>query len=139
MDVFVYGTLRDKSILEAVIGHPVARVTPARIRGYEARLVLGHDFPMIRPAPQGQAEGLILHDLDPADVAALNNFEGTTYTLEPMAVTCLNGQEHTALVYVDTGIYEDGGPFDLDIWASQLRQGFVEKFMKGRGFGQPAD
>jgi len=139
MDVFVYGTLQDAAIREAVIGHGVPRVTPARIKGYEARLVRGGDFPMIRPSLAGVVEGLILHDLSEEDVAALDKFEGDTYSLKNMMAVLPDGREQAVRVYVDSGVYEDGGPFELESWARELRQGFIETFMRGRGFDKPAD
>ncbi|XDZ64630.1 gamma-glutamylcyclotransferase family protein [Alphaproteobacteria bacterium LSUCC0684] len=139
MDVFVYGTLRDTAIREVVIGHAVPRVTPSLIRGYQARLVRGGDFPMIRPSPDGVVEGLILHDLSQEDIDALDKFEGDTYSLEVMMAVLPDGREQAVRVYVDSGVYEDGGPFELERWARELRQGFIETFMGGRGFGRPAD
>jgi len=137
MDIFVYGTLRDASIRDAVLGHAVSRVTPATIRGYEARLVRGHDFPIIRPFPESMTKGEILHDLSEEDVYALDKFEGDTYDRKDMTALLQDGREQTVNVYVDCGIYEDGGPFDLDQWVSNMRHGFISTFMGDRGFAKP--
>ena len=94
---------------------------------------------MIRPVAGGEVEGLILHDLAPEDVAALDKFEGATYSLKEMTAILPDGREHPVMVYVDCGIYEDGGPFVLESWAGDLRRGFIDRFMKGRGFDEPAN
>jgi len=139
MDIFVYGTLRDASIRDALLGHSVSRVTPSTITGFQARLVRGRDFPIIRPSPGGTTIGLILHDLSEEDVCALDKFEGDTYDLKDMTASLPDGQEQTVKVYVDCGVYEDGGPFDFDQWVSTMRHGFIETFMGDRGFVKPTN
>ncbi|MGC6485728.1 MAG: gamma-glutamylcyclotransferase family protein [Candidatus Puniceispirillales bacterium] len=136
MTVFVYGTLRDPGVLNAVLGHDNAAAVPGCVEGYVARLALGHHFPMLRPMPDGRAEGLLLTNLNDADIAALDAFEGETYRRQPMTVILADGSV-TADIYIDDGSYDDGGPFDLAVWESHHRDRFISSFMELRGFDRP--
>lgn len=141
MDIFVYGTLRDKGVREAVLGHPVAKIIPARIIGYSQRWVKGEAFPMIRPYENQTAEGMILCGLSDADVDKLDRFEGVNYQRQPLTAVDDDGNEHQVEVYHDISQYgaqyEDGGFFDLDDWAARSRDDFISNFMQSRGFDAP--
>lgn len=137
MDIFVYGTLRDRGVREAVLGHPVAMTIAARKPDYAQRLVKGRSFPMLKPRAGSVAEGLILCDLSEDDIAALDAFEGETYRRRASSVVDDDGKQRQVYIYEETAGYEDGGAFDLDDWAHRLRDDFISGFMKKRGFNAP--
>ena len=137
MAVFVYGTLRDRGVLNAVLGHDRAEGLAAWIDDHVALLARGHHFPMLRPAPDGRAEGVVLTNLSAADIAALDAFEGETYQRRTMSVTTANGPI-AADIYIDDGSYEDGGLFDLAAWELNHRDSFIDSFMEARGFDKPS-
>ena len=136
MLAFVYGTLRDRGVLNAVLGHDAAIASPGWIDDHAALLAKGHHFPMLRPLDGARAEGLLLTNLTDADITALDAFEGETYQRQPMTVETDHGTA-TADVYIDDGSYEDGGLFDLAQWEANHRDRFISSFMEGRGFDKP--
>ena len=141
MAVFVYGTLRDRGVLNAVLGHDGAAGLPAWIDDHVALLARGHNFPMLRPdtdgRADGRAEGVLLTNLSAADIAALDAFEGETYQRRTMTVMTASGQVE-ADIYIDDGSYEDGGVFDLAEWELNHRDSFIDHFMEARGFDKPS-
>lgn len=136
MTVFVYGTLRDRTVLATVLGHDRTESQKAWIDGYGARLVKGEHFPMLRPIPGQRAEGLLLTNLNEDDLKALDAFEGETYPRTPMVVSTETGQVNAG-IYIDDGSYDDGGPFVLADWEANHRAFFINSFMEPRGFGKP--
>lgn len=135
--IFVYGTLRDSGVRDAVLGHPVQRLTKAFISDHAARLVKNETWPMLKPMAGATAEGLILHDLDDADLAALDAFEGSSYQRVSTLVFTDSGVQEKVWLYQETAGYEDGGPFVLEDWRRQHRAGFISRFMQDRGFPAP--
>jgi gamma-glutamylcyclotransferase (GGCT)/AIG2-like uncharacterized protein YtfP len=127
MTVFVYGTLRDPSILNAVLGHDRVLSVKGWADGYAARLAYGHPFPMLRPMADSSAEGLLLLNLDEADIAALDSFEGETYQRQAIMIRSENGKEY-ADIYIDDGSYSDGGVFILSEWKMSHRDKFITSF-----------
>ena len=139
MDIFVYGTLRDEGVRNAVLGHGVARVEKASKPGYSQRWVKGATYPMIKPMEGEVAQGVILCDLPEADVARLDEFEGENYQRRPSTAIAEDGSERDVYIYEETAGFEDGGFFDLADWAARWRDDFIAGFMKGRGFDGPED
>ena len=141
MAVFVYGTLRDRGVLDAVLGHDSAEGQTAWIDDHVALLAKGHHFPMLRPDPDGRADGradgVLLTNLSTADITALDAFEGDTYQRKTMTVMTAAGQIE-ADIYIDDGSYEDGGVFDLTEWEMNHRDSFINSFMEARGFDKPS-
>lgn len=80
--LFVYGTLCDPGVAEAVLGEawPRWRPVPARLEGHAARYAEGEHFPVLT-AGGGGAEGWLLHDVTEAAWARLLYYEDTDYSL----------------------------------------------------------
>lgn len=120
-NLFVYGTLRHVPLLEAVLQRTVPK--DARVSGlladHQICAVKGADFPILQPGTVG-ASGLLLLQLDDADVARLRFYEGSYgYDLEPVSVRS-DGHTFEAQVfrcYVDT--WTPQGAWSLDNWAEQ--------------------
>lgn len=124
--MFVYGTLRDVPLLEAVVGHPVtaAERGVARLGGYAARWAVGQAFPVLVPAPGAVAEGLLLTGLDAQDMARLAFYEGGFgYHLETVTVQSEAGSTPAQVWFADDGLWQAGAAFDLADW--QARWGAI--------------
>jgi ADP-ribose pyrophosphatase len=124
--LFVYGTLRDMALLEAVLGHPlpVAQRRAARLEGYAACWAVGQAFPVLLPAPDAEAEGLLLTGLDAQDMARLTFYEGGFgYHLETVTVQSAAGSARAQVWIADDGLWQAGAAFDLADW--QARWGAI--------------
>lgn len=77
--LFVYGTLGDPTLVRELIGR-VPRSEPAQIRGFR-RLTPAGAYPYIVPAPGHVVHGMLLRNLDPPALAAMDRYEdeGTLY------------------------------------------------------------
>ncbi len=139
MDIFVYGTLRDEGVRNAVLGHPVPSVMHAHKPDYSARLVKNETYPMIKPMPGMQADGLILMGLGAEDIATLDRFEGEHYERQATDVTLEDGRQYQTDMYVEIAGRDEDGPFDLDDWLTTKREDFISSFMQNRGFERPDD
>lgn len=111
-DIFVFGTLRDLSLLEIVLGQ-----LPERREGWllGARTVCaaGHDFPISIPAaPSDRSPGLLLIGLSADDIARLDFYEdGFGYLRRTATVTCADGTLRQAQLYRPTDdALRPGGP-----------------------------
>ena len=78
MDLFVYGTLMVAEVMHRVCGH-TGRPQSAVLRDYRRWRLRGEVYPAIVPDVRGQVEGLLHRGLQPAQIAALDAFEGDFY------------------------------------------------------------
>ena len=139
MDIFVYGTLRDEGVRNAVLGHPVEAFEPALKPDHSARLVKGEAYPMIKPMTGMNAEGMILKGLSADDIAILDRFEGENYQRIATNVMLADGTVFETEMYVEIAGRDEDGPFDLEGWLVSKREDFIQSFMQGRGFDRPKD
>ena len=97
--LFVYGTLRCSDIMEKVTGR---KATPmaASLKGYVVRCVKDDVYPGMVPMPEAMAEGGVYFDLEDADFAALDTFEGEMYDRRKVAVDLSDGRSETVYAYV---------------------------------------
>lgn len=99
MRVFVYGTLLDPACVERVTG----RRYPSRLATLHgwARTIGEHGYPEIRPAADGEVEGLILDDIDDDALRALDAYEdeGRLYRRLSVSVS-VDGHPTTCDAYV---------------------------------------
>jgi len=107
LGLFVYGSLLWPDRRKEVLGHEV-RVTPARLAGWRVRS--GRYLYIVEEA-SAVTMGLILHDLDAADWAALDSYEDLPrlYTREPIEVTGEDGAPVRAWIYLPTAVVKSGG------------------------------
>jgi hypothetical protein len=74
--VFAYGSLVDPRCLDDVLGHRHAgERLPARLNGYERISAPDYAFPYIVAAEGRSVEGVLVMDLSPYDIEALDRYE----------------------------------------------------------------
>ncbi len=118
-NLFFYGSLRHKPLLEIVLGRAANTldIKAAFLPGYAAFAVTEGPFPMIAPHSTGAAEGLLVRGLSDADIARLDFYEGSfAYDLVEMMLA--DGQ--SAEVYLpEPDMWTAQGPWSLAEWESK--------------------
>lgn len=118
--LFVYGTLRDRDLLAAVLGRrPDARtIAPALAPGYRVVFYPGRLYPALVAAPGGGAEGEIVLGLGRFDLRVLDAFESEyRRAIVPVLV---EGEMHEADCYLPAEpVNRDGEPWSLLHWQAE--------------------
>ena len=88
--LFVYGTLKDPAVQQAVFGR-VVEGTPDALEGYHrGEITLGSRvYPIIRPDEGSQVEGRVL-EVTLQELALIDRYEGSDY--QRVQVTLKSGQ-----------------------------------------------
>lgn len=91
--IFFYGSLRDRQMLELVLGRavPGSALEPATAEGHAAFLLVDEDYPVLVPAEGRHAEGLLFHEPTEEDLARIRFFEEEEYALGPITVRTARG------------------------------------------------
>lgn len=128
--LFVYGTLRDADVRTLVLGR---RLAPAALQaamapGYEAVYLRGRLYPALRRAPGAAAgagaEGLLVSGLAPAELAALDAFEGVEYRRGPIDLI-VSGQPAAADVYWPAVEPGEAAAWRLEEWVRRHKAAFL--------------
>lgn len=118
-NLFLYGTLRYIPLLEIVMGRPLddLQISQDLLLDHAAMAVVEGPFPMIIPAANSQAQGLVLRGLSAQDVARLSYYEaGFAYDLRP--VTLASGAQ-AEVYFPRQGAWTHDGPWDLGAWVEK--------------------
>lgn len=116
--LFFYGTLCHLPLLRAVLGHDVAP-EPAVLPGHAVFWAQGQAFPLIQLVPGGRAEGVLLRDPTPQDVARLNFYEGGFgYVRREVAVLAPGGAVAARVYFPPDGQWQPGRAWSLTDWAA---------------------
>lgn len=126
MNVFTYGSLMFDQVWSRVVRGNYRRAE-AVLPGHERRAVRGETYPGVIAAPGASVAGVVYFDVAAADLARLDDFEGSPYERRSVVLE-LAGQELPAEVYLirDPGRLEDS-PWDV---AGFERAGIFE-FLSG--------
>lgn len=91
--LFFFGTLRDRTMLEIVLGRAIdaADIRDAEAPGFSARAFAEEAYPHLAPDPGGRARGCVVSNLSAADLARLEFFEEDEYGLAPITVETAGG------------------------------------------------
>ncbi len=109
--LFVYGTLRDPDIVEAVLGRQLrpGDALPATAPGFVAVPYPHRHYPALVRRPGGSAEGFVLLRLSPFEWDLLDAYEGAEYARGLLAV--MIGEElHEAFAYLPTTTITPNAP-----------------------------
>ncbi len=135
-DLFLYGTLRYRPLLEVVLGR-TPRGLPARLAGHRAHWAEGQPFPLLVAAPGASAEGLLLGGLSEGELARLDYYEGGFgFALREVTVQTPEGPRRARAWFAREGVWRPGAPFDLDDWArrwGEMSVSAAAEYMEGFG------
>ncbi len=98
--VFTYGSLMFPQVWQRVVRGDY-RSAPARADDYVRYALAGETYPGMVVQPGASVQGVLYFGVDPADVAALDAFEGAEYRRDAISVTFDSGEA----VMADTYIY----------------------------------
>mgnify|MGYP006115197221 FL=1 len=132
MNIFIFGTLMDKALLEIVLGRKVELVS-ATLKDYGVFKVMDADYPVMIKSVGLVANGIILNELTKIDILRTNFYEHIfDYFLKPVQVL---SQE----VLIDTQVYMPSKmiprleePWSLKDWqevSGERTHGFAKKVM----------
>jgi len=118
--LFVYGTLRDPDVLEALLGHPLPdhQRLDATARGFAAVQYPGRVYPALIAVPDGDAPGLLLHGLTAIELRILDAFEGDEYRRDTIAVQTPSGTIKAGVYLPIAAIGANATPWTLDQWTA---------------------
>jgi len=132
MNIFIFGTLMDKALLEIVLGRKVELVS-ATLKDYGVFKVMDADYPVMIKSVGLVANGIILNELTKMDILRTDFYEHIfDYFLKPVQVL---SQE----ILIDTQVYMPSKviprleePWSLKDWqevSGERTHGFAKKVM----------
>jgi len=130
-DLFFYGTLRDATVRQIVLGLniPSAQIEPAVLEGYRCAPVDDGRFPALVRSVADSAQGTLVRNV-PIDAAIrVSHFEGEVadYAVAGVDVRLESGHTVPAWVYFPTkSLHLCEGYWSIEEWQQTHRAGFVE-------------
>ncbi|WP_372574467.1 NUDIX domain-containing protein [Ruegeria jejuensis] len=125
-NLFFYGTLRHRPLLEIVLGCSTEQIdlVPAHLPDHAVHAVTGQPFPMILPAAGQSAPGLLVRGLSVEDLNRIEFYEGGfDYALSVRQVICEDGSSAAAeLFFPDPDLWQPGALWSLQGWVSEWGQ-----------------
>ena len=127
-DLFFYGTLRHRPLLQRVLGRALDGVDliPARLPGHRCAWALDQSgrvqsFPVVEPDRAAAAPGLLARGLGAEDIARLDFYEGGFgYDLLKCPVEPETGAATRARVYIPRpGVWGAGADWSLADWQAR--------------------
>ena len=97
--VFTYGSLMFPDVWERVV-RGTYRNAPARLDGHARFEIAGETYPGMIVRAGAAVEGVLYFDVSPADIAALDAFEGSEYRRTTVKVTLASGEAVEAGTYL---------------------------------------
>ena len=105
-DLFAYGTLADPALLNQLIGRAPAHVD-ATLPDHAAWWVTGCEYPGLVAAPGAATRGRLLLDLNAAELARIDRYEGEEYHRVVVVVVDIAGGRRPALTYLFRDRFRD--------------------------------
>jgi len=118
-NLFFYGTLRHRPLLDLVLGAGVHKldIIDARLKGYGVYGVAEGPFPMIQPEDDGVAQGLLVKGLSATEVARLNFYEGS-FAYDLVDATLEDGTP-AQFYFPQPGQWTATQPWSLEAWVAE--------------------
>ena len=101
MNLFVYGTLMDREIMQIVTGGLFSSAK-ATLQGYVRKQVVGEVYPAIDRRQGHDVVGILYYDLSESALKKLDCFEGDQYDRCGVSVSLQDSQLADAQAYVFT-------------------------------------
>jgi hypothetical protein len=122
MQFFFFGLLRDREVLELVLGRPVSGwpLPCARLPDHRLVRLRGDNFPLLVAAPGGSVEGILVEGLGREELARLHFFESVEYAPRAVRVQDSSGAWLDAQVFGATGrAAADGADWRFEDWLAR--------------------
>ncbi len=130
MRFFFYGTLIDPDVRRAVLGRLAPEtVEPATLPGWRRFAAKGVTFPIARPDPKAEMEGVLARGLSAAAGRLLDAYEGDGYRRTKVEIVA-SGKTLSAILYVDDGsgtLVAAQGAWSYATWAKRDKRAFLAK------------
>jgi gamma-glutamylcyclotransferase (GGCT)/AIG2-like uncharacterized protein YtfP len=97
--LFVYGTLRDDTVVQGLLGHRLFG-RPALLTGYRKAIDPALGYAVIHPDEGAAVPGTLLDGVDTEALEILDEYEGASYQRIVVRVATLDGRTLDAYVYV---------------------------------------
>lgn len=126
--LFFFGSLRDREVLETVVGHPVddADIRAARAPGHAIRGLPHETYPHLVEEPGAVAEGIVVSNLSEEDVSRLSYYEWEEYDLAPIMVETSQGEMEVEHFASAEDVTFSQKPWDFARWQRDDRAVAVE-------------
>lgn len=119
LPLFFYGTLRNRDVLEAVLGHDAQglRFRSARLPDYGLHRLAGTTYPVILPEAGAVAEGILVDGLSEADLDRIWFYEDDAeYGLTTITVDTDNGRVDAQAFIAAMAEARTDGRWSLEEW-----------------------
>jgi len=136
-NIFLYGTLCDKELLEVCLGRSLdqIKILNAKLENYSVFWVKNKNFPVIKFNYGSSALGLAIFDLQDCDLARLDFYEGSFhYRLSKVNILLKNKNKFSFSNEVEAYAYfncddkiEASRDWSLDEW--QLHYGLISRLV----------
>ena len=108
MNLFVYGTLKDRGLIQELLGHPLGDPSIA-IMPECTTVISQRGFPVMIPSQNSSVEGVVWRGLTVQDFAVLDRYEGChveipVYQREKRQVM-IEGKVEEVWVYLGTSMF----------------------------------
>lgn len=127
---FFYGTLINADVRAMVLGREAdpGTVLPARLPGFRPVYRRGASYPVLVEAPHGEACGIVVAGLSPADVRRLVAYEGEDYRIRGLPVVLEGRGPCPALVFLPRApTIATDRPWSFAEWRRRHRRGFLQR------------
>ncbi len=98
INLFVYGSLKEPSIFQAVTGINPPSQHKAILHGFSYTQPID-GYPVIQSDPNGIVEGIIIKDIPSHKLNALNHYEGDAYQRQKVKIQ-LEDEDIEAFTYI---------------------------------------
>lgn len=127
--LFVYGTLRDREILEGVLGHivPQGDLFEARARGWRTVYYPDRFYPALIRADQW-THGFVIAGLDGRDMKRLDDFEGDEYRRGAITVEARGGTLAAQSYFPSKPVPPEAPPWSFETWTELHRPQTIARY-----------
>ncbi len=144
VNLFIYGSLRDRRIFQSVSGLSFARkASKIDIKTLFAEPALLPRYRRVSPdnvyyyaiaAPSSRIEGFVIHDVPAAAMAGIDRYEGKRYERDTVQVNTANGSVEAQAYLVTHDSMEEhfGDRFHVNLIHELWLRKRIEKFIKRR-------
>jgi len=124
----------DADVADQVLGRPFASFMPepAMLSGYKRVYVADATYPGIVSASDSAVDGILFKEVSVEEVARLDAFEGLDYETRTVSVSCANGGNAEARVFVPVPTLAlTDKPWSLKDWQVTEKATFLEGMRRG--------